>query len=268
MSTKPDPASELELIQWEHRATRDGFYRLGHLAEVDSTNSLALRHLANLRHGDVLFADWQREGRGRSSRTWVSPAGNLYLSLVLKPDQPGLEAVTWATASYFLCHVVCCVLDQYKVRGEIKWPNDVLVNRQKIAGILAESVFQGSKAIGLVLGLGANLRMTESDLARINQPATSLDLLIGHKTSVREFLERLLSELQPRLEPFLRTGFPALRQAYLERCEFLGKTISVRSGQENVTGQVLTVNADGALEMLLESGMRRVIHAGEMEVAQ
>lgn len=257
-------ASELELIQWEIRPAGEGCYRLGRLTEVDSTNSLALRHLASLQHGDVLCADRQWGGRGRSNRVWQSPPGNLCLSMVLKPETTGSQAATLATTSFLLCHAVCCVLDQFQVRGQIKWPNDIRVQGRKIAGILAESVFQGQATLGLVLGLGVNLQMTEDEVAQIDQPATALNLLTGHPISTRDFLDRFLSEFQLRLGPYLRTGFPALRSHYLERCEFIGKTVRIATGGQTVTGLALTVNPDGALEVLTEDGAKRIIHAGEM----
>ena len=122
-----------------------------YLSEVDSTNLYAKSNLENLADKSIIHAAIQTAGRGRLQRTWVNLGeGNLFMSFVLKPSNSFNEI--YSNLTQYLSVVLCYVLEEYGLKPQIKWPNDVLINGKKIAGILSETVMQGSNFKGLVLG--------------------------------------------------------------------------------------------------------------------
>ena len=122
-----------------------------YLSEVDSTNLYAKSNIENLADKSIVHAANQTAGRGRLQRTWVNLGeGNLFLTFVLKPSNSFNEV--YSNLTQYLSVVLCKILEEYGLKPQIKWPNDVLINGKKIAGILSETVMQGSlfKGRGLV----------------------------------------------------------------------------------------------------------------------
>ena len=123
------------------------------LDEIGSTNLYAKANLADIADKTVICAEKQTSGRGRFERAWVDlGSGNIFMSLVLKPSEKFKTLYTNLT-QYFSV-VLCETLEEYGLKPQIKWPNDVLVNGKKLAGILSESVMQGHNFKGFILGAG------------------------------------------------------------------------------------------------------------------
>jgi len=239
-------------------------YRLIEFAELDSTNCYACANLGRLAHGDVIQALVQTAGRGRWQRPWVSHVpGNLCLSFVLKPAGNPAR-LPLASLSQLLAVCVCRVLDTYGVKATLKWPNDIQVDGRKIAGILAETAVQGSEFLGLVLGIGVNLNLNDATLVTIDQPATSLNLVLGRAVAVTPFRDSLAGEFMNSYRALLETGFPLIRGEYLGRCAFIGSEVEVRHAQETLRGCARDVNAEGELVLLREDGELRTVSHGEM----
>ncbi|HLP76491.1 MAG TPA: biotin--[acetyl-CoA-carboxylase] ligase [Candidatus Paceibacterota bacterium] len=239
-------------------------YRLIEFAELDSTNRYACANLRQLADGDVIQAQVQTAGRGRWQRSWVSHVpGNLCLSFVLKPAGVPSE-LPLASLSQLLAVCVVRVLDRHSVLATLKWPNDIQVDRRKIAGILAESVVEGSEFLGLVLGIGANLNLDAATLATINQPATSLNIALGRTVDVGKFRDDLATEFLAAYPGFLRTGFGAIRDEYLKRFPFIGEPVEIRSPNGMLEGRVQTVNANGELELIDHAGEPKTVTLGEI----
>jgi len=163
-------------------------YNILHLNEVRSTNAYAMENLADLPDRLVIVADVQTAGRGQFDRKWFSDVvGNVYLSIVLKN-------LPLTNLTPYMAEVICQVLRGYEVEPGIKEPNDVLVGGRKIAGILSQSSTRGSKLNGIVVGAGVNLNLTEHDLEKIDQPATSLNLLLGMDVDRDIFIGKVLEK--------------------------------------------------------------------------
>lgn len=148
-----------------------------------------MERLAQLSDKQVIVAGIQTHGRGQFDRKWISDKpGNVYMSIVLINTH--LKNYTFQMAE-----ALCSVLRQdYELNPTIKEPNDVMVDSKKIAGILSQSATRGDKLNGIVLGIGVNLSLTEHDLSLIDQPATSLNLIIGKSIDRNTFINRLLDE--------------------------------------------------------------------------
>ena len=241
-------------------------YQVIEFAELDSTNRHACTNLESLADGDVIQATVQTDGHGRLSRRWISHVpGNLCVSIVLKPTHRPPADLPLANLSQLLSVSTCRVLDAHNATARIKWPNDVLVGDQKIAGLLAETVVRGAgEFMGLVLGLGINLNLDRKNLAAIDQPATSLAVWTGKPVDVAAFRDAVLDDFFNRYDGFLENGFRSIRDEYVALCPFIGKEITIRRGQETIHGRALGLTADGALEVKLPGGTLRAVELGEI----
>lgn len=222
-----------------------------HFEELDSTNLYAKTHCAELAHGTVISAARQTAGRGRFDRQWVSPAGNLYFTVVLKPQK--IDFI--ANVTQLMSLSVCRALEELKIPAQIKWPNDVLVNGKKICGILSESVTSGSRFEGLVTGVGVNLRPVPQE--QISQPACA----VGDFTAAPapdDFLRVLLNYFWQDYPAVTQEGFSVIREAYKKRFALLGKQISVKNGQKPLFGTAQDVSPQGTLLLRTASGTEEI----------
>ena len=241
-------------------------YRLVALDVVDSTNEEARRlAAAGAEPGTLVWAQRQSRGRGRRGRSWLSPRGNLYCSLLLRPECPPAEVAK-------LCFVaglaVGDALSEFLPEGlriSHKWPNDVLVEGRKTAGILLESATAGgANWAWLVIGVGVNVA---SHPARTEYPATSL-AAEGAEAQVAAVLEAYVRRLDCWLGRWRCEGFAPVREAWLARAEGLGGPVEVRLPSETLTGTFAELDVDGALILVTADGGRVKVAAGEVFVPQ
>lgn len=220
-----------------------------YLSEVDSTNLYAKSNIENLADKSIVHAANQTAGRGRLQRTWVNLGeGNLFLTFVLKPSNSFNDV--YSNLTQYLSVVLCKILEEYGLKPQIKWPNDVLINGKKIAGILSETVMQGSLFKGLVLGIGVNLNTSEKDLASIiDKEATSLNLEISKSVDVNLFLDKLAEEFFADYDNFLQKGFELIKNDYISRTCFLDTEICVQVFNDKKCGIAKAINDKGELVM-------------------
>lgn len=232
--------------------------------ELNSTNAYAIEHMSELSDMSFVYCDVQNAGRGRLDRVWFSKnKQNLYLTIVLKPQ--GTE-FPYINLTQYLCVVLCSVLKEYGVKPQIKWPNDVLINGKKIAGILAQANSQGGTISGVALGVGVNLNSTIEEMNLIDKPATSLNLEIGKVIDREEFLKRLAVAFEKNYEIFSKQGFSFIEHDYMNQACFMNKEITVHTMRESLSGVVKTLTQDGAL-LLCDNRTNKdiVITMGEIQ---
>lgn len=211
------------------------------------------------RDGLVIRADAQTAGRGRQGREWVSGDGNLFASLVLRPEVPIGQTVTLPfVAAVALGDMLVPKLDPAQGPG-YKWPNDVLVDDKKVAGILLES--GGSRSgLWVVIGIGLNLVSCPEDAM---VPATSLKEA-GIDWAPDEALDNFLKGFG-RLYPVWQAhGFPPIRRSWLKRARHLGETVEVARGDTHLTGIFEDMDETGALNLRLKDGTLETITAGDV----
>jgi BirA family biotin operon repressor/biotin-[acetyl-CoA-carboxylase] ligase len=240
------------------------------LAQTDSTMrvaaELAQRGAA---HGCCVLAEEQTAGRGRLGRGFFSPPGtNLYSSSVLRPTPPGMLAPTLVLAAGVA--VAECVAGWLgdAARVDLKWPNDVRIDRRKTSGILVELTHSGSAPAFAVLGIGVNLNVDPASFPdEFRRRATSLAAAAGRAVDRVAFAQRLYGSLERVLDLHASAGFSALRPRFDALFRMRGETVRVREpGGSALEGRVLGVDADGALRLALASGERRVL-AGEVTLS-
>lgn len=235
-------------------------YRLVAHESVASTNDEARRLATDgAPDGTVVRALWQTAGRGRRGRAWDSQPGNLYCSLILRPERPVAEAAQFSfVAALALGEAVLPLLPD-DVALCYKWPNDLLLDGAKVAGILLESGGTGSAAPDwLVVGCGLNI--AHFPAVTDGYPATSLTAAGCPPIAVDGMLARFLEAF----DRWRREGIAALRAAWIERAAGLGEQIAVRLPNDELRGRFAGLDDSGALLLDLPDGARRVISAGDV----
>lgn len=234
------------------------------LGEIDSTNEEAKRRAAaGAVAGTVIHADRQNAGRGRSGRTWHSPPGNLYASLLLRPSCSLATALQLVFVTGVAVAAVVDGVAGAEARARCKWPNDVLVDGRKIGGILVESQASANGAVDwLVIGVGLNIVAHPDDTSSL-YPATSLAAAGAGGRSSEALLDALLSAFSDTYDGWRRDGFSAVREMWLARAHGLGSPIIVRLADGILQGTFAGIDDSGLL-LLDTAGGRRTVAAGDV----
>ncbi|MEO8560147.1 MAG: biotin--[acetyl-CoA-carboxylase] ligase [Rhodospirillales bacterium] len=234
---------------------------------VDSTNDEAIKRAEDgAAEGAIVWSRQQLAGRGRRGRDWQSPLGNMYASIVVRPDCPPDQAaqlgfVTAIAVGETASGLLPASSSSASNRVTYKWPNDVQVDGAKIAGILLESApGADGKVAYVVIGTGINVEWKPGETA---YPVASLTSL-GAKASVDRVLEAYCRNLAKWLGIWRRDGFAVIRSTWLARAGNLGQIIDVKAGQESCRGRFSQLDEHGAIILEIEGGTTRRITAGEI----
>lgn len=244
------------------QAAREQGYALVVCDEAGSTNDEAMA-LARAGHqGRVwVVARAQTKGRGRHGRVWISPAGNLYASLLLVDEVPARLAPQFGfVAGIALAGALCeCIADATPLR--LKWPNDIVFAGAKLAGILLEGSDLGDGRFACVVGIGANCALAPQGLA---YQATALADIGARWQAPEDVFLRLTNQFVRALGLFAKgEGFGAIRQEWLSYAAGLGRPVKVITPAGEITGLFRTIDAAGRL--ILEcQGAIRAIEAGDV----
>jgi BirA family biotin operon repressor/biotin-[acetyl-CoA-carboxylase] ligase len=241
--------------------------RVEWLAETDSTQRVA-RDLARdgAPEGTVVIAEVQTAGRGRLGRTFFSPAGlSLYCSVVLRPSvDPTAVPQIALVAGIAVAETVAATTG---LAAAIKWPNDVLVNGRKVAGILTEMEAEVERVHHVICGIGVNLNVpADAFPPELADKATSLLAEMGRPVDRAAFTGRLLGALEARYGTYLAQGFSAMRSEWEGYSSLTGKAVCVVGPEGETAGRVLGLDDDGALRLEGPDGRVLRILAGEVTV--
>ena len=222
--------------------------RIHYLSEVDSTNLYA-RNLAEKGglEGEVVIAESQSRGKGRLGRSWVSPPClNLYLSVILRPKLPPLHAPQITLMSAVA--LAETVQSFSPSPPEIKWPNDILVEGKKLAGILTESSCSPEKILFAVLGIGVNLNFSQELMpGPIREIATSLMILTGSPVDRGAFALQLIQNLDRCYGDLEDKGFPFIAERWRSFFRLGGRRVRVEMVDQIILGKAMGIDGDGAL---------------------
>ncbi len=238
-------------------------YRLVALDAVDSTNAEAKRLAAekDAEDGTLVWARRQTAGRGRRGRSWDSPEGNLYCSLILRPECPVSEAMQLGFVAALAVYDAIGSVAEAGQQAQCKWPNDVLLFDRKVAGILLESEAAAKEVLKwLVVGVGVNVASHPEDT---EYPATSLRAEGCANLTEVDMLEAYCRYFLTWFNRWQDDGFGPVRQIWLQRVTGVGKAIRVRLGRETIHGTFVDLDETGAL-VLQQDGSERRIAAGDV----
>jgi BirA family biotin operon repressor/biotin-[acetyl-CoA-carboxylase] ligase len=235
-------------------------YRLIARDEVGSTNDEARALIAaGAAHGAVVWAESQTAGRGRYGRDWVSPPGNLYCSIILRPpiDQTRLTDIAFVAALAVRDALVQVLTPATEI--QFKWPNDVLAGGRKLAGILVEAEKLPDEArTALIIGIGVNIVSAPRETS---YPATCISALARAPRAAR-LLSLLVASLDRRVELWTRNGFAVIRREWMDHAYGVGGQVSASSGVSGIftgldeTGAIIIALTDGAQHRLASGSVR------------
>ena len=233
---------------------------------VDSTNKKAFElGRAGEPEGTVVIADSQTGGKGRLGRKWESPAGvNLYTSILLRPGIPPARAhnLTFVSA----VAVAETVGRLSPVRPVVKWPNDILLDGKKTAGILLEMDSEPDRVHFIIAGIGVNINIKDADLpAPLRSTATSLYEKRGELTDRAGFAAALYSDFEKWYKVYMEQGFSPVMEAWKGYFASTGRPVTVRSLDAVTEGVCTGVDADGALLVRTFSGAVERVVSGDVE---
>ncbi len=233
--------------------------------EIDSTNSFLLNKENKFNaDGTIVLAEKQTKGRGRKDRVWYSAKGqNLTFSILLTSKKiyaKKFNLINFATS----LSVAVAVENLFQLKTELKWPNDVLINGKKLAGILLESTSKGSKIDRLVIGIGINVNQAMFQGAYAIAP-TSLKLEINENIDREKLLAEFLNTFEELLAK-IKDNPDEILKDWKARCKLIGEKILIEGGEKNRYGIFDDLDRDGFL-LLNVRGKIEKIHFGDVSVA-
>lgn len=226
------------------------------LPEIDSTNAEGFRRAATLAGPTWILAGLQTAGRGRRARPWTSPPGNFHGTLVLKPTEPPETVALRSFAAALALRDALVQVTGLDRSFTLKWPNDVLCNGGKLAGILLESQGLNGPDPVLCIGIGVNL-IAAPDATQV-EPGAVAPVSLLQETGLRITPEAFLDALAPAYvaweAAFQTEGFAPLRAAWLAHAARLGETIRARTGKDSREGVFEGIDAQGNLILRAPQG--------------
>ena len=257
-------ALDLERVRARLESNRLGI-RFHYFSELDSTNSQA-RQLAEegAAEGEVVLAESQTQGRGRRGRRWESPPlVNLYLSVILRPKLAPVHASQITLmAAVALAETVGCFIARPPA---IKWPNDILVDGKKLAGILAEAACDAQRVEYVILGIGLNLNYRIREMPEaLRERATSIADLTAKSVARETVLVRLIQDLDRCYGELVESGFERLRLRWEQCFAWRDRNVSAEVDGRSVVGRAAGIDAEGALIIVDAAGHRHRVIAGDV----
>jgi len=236
------------------------------LDEIGSTNDYAKDLIrGGKRAGTVVIAARQTAGRGRLGRSWDGGVDNIYMSVIISPQKSAGNNPAHLTlmAGVCVCNVLNKLLKATKYEALIKWPNDIVVDRKKVCGILTEGV--ALEAMHGVIGIGVNVNRS-SFPSELEDKATSLHMLTGLHYDMAEIIKMLLIELSAYYERFESDGINSFIAEYKALCLNIGKDVTIHENGEIYEALCLDIATDGGLYVHMLNGERRTLSSGEVSV--
>ena len=238
---------------WEFPARET---QIHYFDETSSTMEIA-KELAQKGCPDftVVIAGRQKKGRGRLKRVWISDAGGLYFTLVLRPRLP---IILSARVSFLASLTLARVLREWcEIDAKVKWPNDILVQERKISGMLTEMEAEADQVNFINIGIGINVN---NDPSRSEPQASSIKKLLGKSISRKELLARFLDDLESRMQQLDMDGVVSEWKKYTLT---LNRRVQIVTNRETSEGLAVDVDENGALVLELDDGTHKKILYGD-----
>ena len=234
--------------------------------EVISTNNQAkLAAQQDAAEGTIIVSEAQTSGRGRLARGWYSPAEKgIWFSVILRPHFLPQEA---PKCTLMAAVAIAKAIEKItELQVGIKWPNDILYNKQKLVGILTEMNAEMDCINYIIIGMGINVNIQKNEFPlELQQIATSLAILKGEKISRVKLLNEILFQIETLYNVAQAEGFVKILEEWKKYSVTLGKTVDVIGINDTFVGVAMDIDADGALLVKTETGIKRVL-AGDVSI--
>lgn len=238
-------------------------------SETGSTNDI-IEKLARdgAKEGAVVFAESQSRGRGRMGRKWESPPGKgLWFSVLLRPDMrpQTVTRITVASATA----LSRAIRKTSGVNVQIKWPNDLLVDGRKLAGILTEMNAELDRVNHVILGIGVDVNLTRAELPEeLKAIATSVRIESGNKVDRPALASAILEELDAEYARLTHDAFKVIAEDWESQCVTLGRDVTITVGGRKIEGRAESLDDDGALMVRSKFGQLERIIGGDVLLAK
>jgi BirA family biotin operon repressor/biotin-[acetyl-CoA-carboxylase] ligase len=235
--------------------------------ETTSTNDIVEKLARDgVKEGVVVFAESQTKGRGRLGRKWVSPAKKgLWFSVLLRPRLRPQETTQLTVTSAVAVRRAIAV--HTHLNPAIKWPNDIVLEDRKVAGILTELSAELDRVKYVILGIGVDVNQSPGDFPPdLRRAATSLAAELAQTVSRAELAVAILRELDEEYARLSAGGFPAIADEWETHCGTLGVEVLIRTGNRQIRGRAESLGEDGALLVRTEHGHLERVVGGDVSL--
>jgi BirA family biotin operon repressor/biotin-[acetyl-CoA-carboxylase] ligase len=228
-----------------------------HKITLDSTQDLALKIAERKPEGTVIIAEEQAKGKGRFGKEWYSPQGGIWFSLILKP-----KTELWNITLLPLAIGVAIAdsLTKLNLDVRLKWPNDLVINNKKVAGILLDVSAEEAKVNYIVIGVGINANIDDDRLLGLN--ATSIKMELGYEIDRVKLTQDILRSIEYRYE-----HFDECLNDYKARCITLNRRVNVKTLSEEFVGDAVNIDTDGSLIIVLDDNSIRRVFSSEVSLS-
>ncbi|ASK63356.1 biotin--[acetyl-CoA-carboxylase] ligase [Virgibacillus phasianinus] len=237
-----------------------------HRASITSTQHLA-HQLASegAPHGTIVIADEQTKGKGRMNRSWYSSKHKgIWMSIIVRPEILPYMA---PQLTLLAATVLADVLDaQLGVKPQIKWPNDLLINQKKTAGILTEMQAEQDQIQYIVLGMGINVNHTSDDIPdELRNKATSIYIESKQERSIKDVIQQILQAFEPAYEHYIKHGFSDTKDKWESYGFKIGQEININTMRNSWTAKFNGIASDGALLIENDDGQIKKMYSAEID---
>jgi BirA family transcriptional regulator, biotin operon repressor / biotin---[acetyl-CoA-carboxylase] ligase len=213
-------------------------------------------------HGTVIIAEEQTGGVGRMGRAWISPAGGIWITIILKPHIP-IDHIFMITMAGSVA-VARAIRKEYELGALIKWPNDVFIGKKKIGGLLLEMSAEADTVHYCLLGIGIDVNNPVKDFAMdLQRDITSISAEIGHEVDRASFLARILKEFENRYQLVESGEYEAITQEWKSLSSTLENRVQIRTLKNSFEGEAVDIDEFGALIVRKDNGKLERVIAGD-----
>lgn len=232
-----------------------------HYKVISSTQAKACEIAEKGAHeGSIIIAETQTQGKGRKGRGWASPGGGLWFSVILRPrSNPKKALVIGLAAGYALVKILN---EGFGIDARVSWPNDVMINGKKVAGILPDASIQGNLIEYLILGLGINVNFRSSDLPEeIRDKATTILEQLGEFVDCTRLLTMFLNSFIEVYDLVLESD-PILTGMIKDKVDTMGQRVLITKDNIQIQGKAVNLDEFGGLVVEFENGEREIFYDG------
>lgn len=258
--SEPDIKTELRKLLRTNRLGQSIYV----FDELDSTQDFAnALPIVESVHGTIVIAKKQKMGKGRIGKSWISPEGGLWMSIIFRPEF-NMNSIIF-TQFIGAIAIAEAIKEVANIRCSLKWPNDVLINEKKVCGILVDvNLESNNKVIVMGIGLNANIEpsLVNNKLTQDFINATSLNKECGHEIDLVQLTKSIIDRIEYYYYDLLTTGkLMEIINLWKKNSDIIGKRATIYDGNEKFVGQVIDIDKDGALLMKLgDSSVKRVTY--------
>ena len=235
--------------------------KIYHFDNIDSTNIFSKKLIKkDAIQGTVVVSDIQMKGRGRKDRNWFSPKGGLWFSIILYPKLSVNKSILVTMIASI--SVSQSIIKLTNTKPVIKWPNDILINKKKVCGILTETEVKKGKIEYMIVGIGLNVNNKLND--ELSKSATSLIEEINKDISIQDLLKDILVNFDNNYKLLNKKDFLQIRKLWLNFSNIIGRKVKIKEEESEIIGNVIDFSEDGSLIIESENKRKKIIF-GDLE---